>query len=156
MACGWLLAATLMTALPAPAETPEKSAPPPLIAAPEKPPERRSTPVLQGGEIHQPATVEEHEGRVRITGSAQNAQVDCAGRVAEVDGQYLVVDLKGLCSMLKVTGNANVIRVHGVAGIDVRGDDNAVTWTTYPGDATGKKSPHVVNVGAHNQIVPGE
>lgn len=129
--------------------------PPPLLKAPSRLPEAHSAATVHAGEVHQPAAVEEQAGLVRVSGTAQNAQVQCKGRVAEIVGDYLVVEIADTCSLLKVRGNANVVRIDTVAGVEVDGDDNAVTWLHFPGDDSGRKKPHTRMSGSHNLIAPG-
>lgn len=81
--------------------------------------------------------------------------MQCKGRIAEITGDYLVVDIADACSLLKVRGNANVVRIDTVAGVEVDGDDNAITWLRFPGDTSGRKKPHIRMSGSHNLIVPG-
>lgn len=85
---------------------------------------------------------------VKILEDDRDDTIDCNGREVSILGSRNVLDLRGACPVVIISGSDNTIDVDTAQRIETTGDRNRVTWVEV---AIGRE-PRVQNTGTQNRI----
>jgi hypothetical protein len=85
---------------------------------------------------------------VKILEDDRHDAIDCNGRDISILGSRNVLQLRGICPAVIVSGSDNEIDIDAAQRIETTGDRNRVTWV----DVTTGREPRVQNTGTRNRI----
>ncbi len=95
-------------------------------------------------------TIEQRAGRewLVVADEEEYGGVTCEGRDVAIVGSGNELELRGECGTIAIEGDDNAVRVDVFARLELRGDDNIISWNR---GADGR-APEIIDQGDENYV----